>query len=106
MSITKRNFGTFEGQDVDLYTLTNKNGMSVSIMTYGGAMVNILTDDRNGKFADVILGFDDVYGARHLRRAIQSKVEDALSEKLLSGEIKAGDKIVCSFSDELIINKQ
>ncbi len=51
-------------------------------------------------------GFDDVYGARPLRRAIQSKVEDALSEKLLSGEIKAGDKIICSFSDELIINKQ
>jgi len=51
-------------------------------------------------------GFDDVYGARPLRRAIQSKVEDALSEKILSGEIKAGDKIICSFSDELIINKQ
>jgi ATP-dependent Clp protease ATP-binding subunit ClpC len=50
-------------------------------------------------------GFDDVYGARPLRRAIQSKVEDALSEKLLSGEIKAGDKIICSFSDELIVNK-
>ena len=50
-------------------------------------------------------GFDDVYGARPLRRAIQSKVEDALSEKLLSGEIKTGDKIVCSYADELIVNK-
>ena len=62
MSITKKSFGTFEGQNVDLYTLTNKNGMSVSITTYGGAMVNIFTEDRNGNFADVILGFDDVYG--------------------------------------------
>ncbi len=51
-------------------------------------------------------GFDTVYGARPLRRAIQSKIEDALSEKLLSGEIKAGDKITCSYTDELIVNKR
>lgn len=62
MSITKRSFGTFEGNNVDLYTLTNKNGMSVSITTYGGAMVNIFTEDRNGNFEDIILGFDDVDG--------------------------------------------
>ena len=48
-------------------------------------------------------GFDDIYGARPLRRAIQSKVEDALSEKLLSGEIKAGDNITCSYTDELVV---
>ena len=53
-----------------------------------------------------IVGFDDIYGARPLRRAIQSKVEDVLSEKLLSSEIKAGDKIICSFADELVINKK
>lgn len=50
-------------------------------------------------------GFDAVYGSRPLRRAIQSKIEDALSEMLLSGEIKAGDKITCSYTDELIVSK-
>ena len=55
------------------------------------------------KMAEV--GFDDIYGARPLRRAIQSKVEDPLSEKLLSGEIKSGDKITCSYTDELIVTK-
>ena len=49
-------------------------------------------------------GFDDIYGARPLRRAIQSKVEDVLSEKLLSREIKAGDKIICSYADQLVVN--
>ena len=49
------------------------------------------------KMAEV--GFDDIYGARPLRRAIQSKVEDNLSEKLLSGEIKAGDNIICKLDD-------
>ena len=50
-------------------------------------------------------GFDDVYGARPLRRAIQTKIEDALSEKLLSGEIKSGDKILCKYEEELTIVK-
>ncbi len=62
MSITKRPFGTYEGKEVDLYTLTNANGMSVSITTYGGAIVNLFTPDRDGNFADIILGFDDVDG--------------------------------------------
>ncbi len=56
------------------------------------------------KMAEV--GFDDIYGARPLRRAIQTKIEDKLSEKLLSGEIKAGDKIICSYADgEFKVNK-
>ncbi len=44
-------------------------------------------------------GFDPVYGARPLRRTIRSKIEDTLSEKLLDGSIKAGEKVVCSFKD-------
>ncbi len=38
-------------------------------------------------------GFDPVYGARPLRRAIQHQVEDSLSEELLSGKICLGDKV-------------
>lgn len=38
-------------------------------------------------------GFDIQYGARPLRRAIQQQLEDSLSEVLLSGEIKLGDKV-------------
>ena len=38
-------------------------------------------------------GFDPTYGARPLRRAIQRMVEDDLSEELLSGRIKLGDKV-------------
>ncbi len=44
-------------------------------------------------------GFDDIYGARPLRREIQSKIEDALSEKILEGEFKNGDTVNCSFSE-------
>ena len=44
-------------------------------------------------------GFDDVYGARPLRREIQNSIEDLISEKILDGSIKKGDKLVCSFLD-------
>ena len=44
-------------------------------------------------------GFDPIYGARPLRRAIQSRIEDALSEKILDSSIKNGDTVVCEFLD-------
>lgn len=40
-------------------------------------------------------GFDPVYGARPLRRAIQQKIEDKLSEEMLEGKLVAGNKYVC-----------
>ena len=40
-------------------------------------------------------GFDPVYGARPLRRALQKKVEDKLSEEILSSKILPGKKYVC-----------
>jgi aldose 1-epimerase len=58
-SITSTSFGkTPEGQLVTLYKLTNKNGMSVSIMNYGATIVKILAPDRKGRLDDVVLGFD------------------------------------------------
>ncbi len=44
-------------------------------------------------------GFDEVYGARPLKRAIQSHIEDAISEKMLDGSIKSGDTVICDYKD-------
>ena len=44
-------------------------------------------------------GFDELYGARPLKRAIQSKIEDAVSEKMLDGTVKSGGKIICDYKD-------
>ena len=46
------------------------------------------------------IGFDAVYGARPLRREIQNKIEDALSEKLLDKSINNGDKVLCTYKDD------
>ncbi len=48
-------------------------------------------------------GFDPVYGARPLRRAIQSAVEDAVAEKMLEGTVKAGDTALITAKDGKII---
>ena len=48
-------------------------------------------------------GFDPVYGARPLRRAITSLVEDSFSEAMLEGKIKAGDKILAKVTDEKVV---
>ena len=50
-------------------------------------------------------GFDEVYGARPLRREIQNKIEDKLSENILEGKIKKGANVNCTFeNDEFIFN--
>ena len=62
-STEKRPFGkTSDGQPVDLYVLTNKNGVEAAITNYGGAVVSLKVPDRNGKFGDVVLGYDSLDG--------------------------------------------
>ncbi len=55
--------------------------------------------DESVKSALAKIGFDAVYGARPLRREIQSKIEDALSEKILDGSVKNGDNVICRYKD-------
>ncbi|MBW8038772.1 MAG: galactose mutarotase [Planctomycetes bacterium] len=68
MSIGTRPFGkTPDGQEVDLYTLTNTNGLKARIINYGAILVSLEVPDKNGKLADITLGFDtlDGYIPRH-----------------------------------------
>jgi len=57
--IKKQPFGKApDGTPVEIYTLTNSNGLEARIMTYGGTVVSLRVPDRNHKFDDVVLGFD------------------------------------------------
>jgi len=59
----KQSFGkTADGQQADLYILTNKNGMEAAITNYGGTVVSLIVPDRDGKRDDVVLGFDTLDG--------------------------------------------
>ena len=63
MGVTKKSFGTTKkGEKTTLYTMTNKNGMKVSVSDFGAVIVDIIVPDRDGKLADVNLGYDSVTG--------------------------------------------
>lgn len=55
------------------------------------------TDNAISEIADK--GFDENYGARPLRRAIQNEIEDPLSEQMLEGKVKEGAVVTCDFAD-------
>jgi aldose 1-epimerase len=58
---TKADFETtVDGKSVSLYTLENENGLRVDITNYGAKIVAILVPGRNGKLADVNLGFKSI----------------------------------------------
>ena len=59
-TIQQEPFGSVNGKAVQLFTLQNKNGVIAKITNYGGTVVSLIVPDRNGHFADVVLGFDTV----------------------------------------------
>ena len=59
MSITSRPYGSLpDGTGVNLFTLTNKNGLKTEILNYGGIIVSLYVPDKNGNLVDVCLGYD------------------------------------------------
>jgi aldose 1-epimerase len=61
MEVKKEFFGkTKDGQEVFAYILKNKNGIEVKIINYGATVVSLTAPDRNGKFEDVVLGYDNL----------------------------------------------
>ncbi len=61
--ISKEPFGkTQDGTPVEVFTLTNSNGVEVRAITYGGIIISLRTPDKNGKLGDIVLGFDTLDG--------------------------------------------
>lgn len=115
--VTRETFGkTADGQNVDLYTIRNRRGFEAKITNYGGIVVSLKVPDRNGKFADVVLGFNDLdsylkkndpyfgaiigrYGNRIARgrftlNGVEYKLAQNNGENHLHGGVKGFDKVV------------
>lgn len=61
MSISKSFYGNMpDGTAVDIFTMTNSKNMTVKIINYGGVITSIEVPDKNGKTADVALGYDSL----------------------------------------------
>ena len=62
-SITSAPFGkTADGTAVEIYTLRNARGAQARIMTYGGIVQSLSLPDKNGQYADIVLGYDILQG--------------------------------------------
>ncbi|HSB27146.1 MAG TPA: aldose epimerase family protein [Pyrinomonadaceae bacterium] len=113
--ISKASFGTADGQSVDLYTLTNRNGMEARITNYGGIVVSLTAPDRNNRWADIVLGLNDLdsylkghpyfgaligrYGNRIAKgrftlNGVEYKLAVNNGENHLHGGLKGFDKVV------------
>ncbi len=113
--IEKEAFGSVDGVPVDLYTLTNANGIEMKATNYGGIVTSLKIPDTQGQLGDVVLGFNTVkeyvkdspyFGAiigRYGNRIGQAKFsldgrEYVLAknngENSLHGGIKGFDKVV------------
>ena len=114
--VTKESFGkTADGQQVDLYTLHNTRGAEAKITNYGAIVTSLKVADRNGKFDDVVLGFNDFdsylkndpyfgaivgrYGNRIAKgrftlNGVEYKLATNNGENHLHGGIKGFDKVV------------
>jgi aldose 1-epimerase len=61
--VKKSAFGKLaDGRQAELYVLTNKNGVEATITNFGAALVSMKVPDREGKLADVVLGYDTLEG--------------------------------------------
>jgi aldose 1-epimerase len=65
--ISKTSFGSVDGKEVWLYTLTNNEGNQVKITNYGGTMTSWTAPDKNGKISSILIGFDSL--APYLQQA-------------------------------------
>ena len=61
-SVESLDWGTLEGERIELFTLQNANGLVMKVTTYGATITELHVPDRSGDMADVVLGFDDLQG--------------------------------------------
>ncbi len=54
MSITKNSFGTYQGEEIDLYTITNRCGVKLTIMNYGATITSLILPDGD----NIVCGFN------------------------------------------------
>lgn len=59
-AIERAVYGKADGKDVWLFTLTNARGLKAKITNFGATLTSLLVPDREGKFADIVLGLDDL----------------------------------------------
>ena len=83
---------TADGTDVLVYTLKNKNGVLAKVMTRGATLIELQTPDRGKKFANIVLGFDDLAGYESDRNQYFGCTVGRVCNRIAKGTFKLGGK--------------
>ena len=87
------------------HQLNSENIKEICVKMLETLKERMLANETRAEFTDAAVsqiakvGFDPIYGARPLRRAIQSDIEDMIAEKMLEGKVKKGDSVKIDFKD-------
>ncbi len=120
-AISSESFGfTEDSTEVKKFTLTNKNGLNMEVITYGAIITSLETPDKDGKLDDIVLGYDNLQGyinnnpyfgaivGRYGNRIAEAKfsIDDSVytlaandGKNHLHGGIKGFDKVVWEASE-------
>lgn len=87
------NFGkTKDGDNVELFTLTSKNGVIAKVMTLGATLTELHVPDKTGKTADVVFGFDDVAGYQSDRNGFYGCTTGRVANRIAKGKFTLDGK--------------
>lgn len=81
-----------DGKQVGLFTLKNKNNVTVAITNYGGRLVSLLVPDSKGKLTDVILGYDSVKTYQKPKEPFFGAIIGRYGNRIAKGKFNIDDK--------------
>jgi len=94
MSWKTKPFGKLpDNSEVDLFILTNKNGLSASVMNYGATLVALEAPDRHGQLIDVLLGFDTLDGYVHHNSPYFGCIVGRCANRIAQGKFQLDGKV-------------
>ncbi len=95
MKITQKSFGTIKktGEEAVVYTITNKNGASVDLSTFGATITAIRVPDKNGKMIDVTQGYDNVTPYEESPVGHAGGTIGPCANKISGGKFSLGDNV-------------
>jgi aldose 1-epimerase len=83
---------TASGQEVAVYTLTSKGGVTAKVITFGATLISLEAPDKAGKIADVVLGFNDVEGYQSDRNQYFGATVGRVANRIAKAKFSVGGK--------------
>lgn len=84
--------GIVDGKQVSLYFLKNKNGLEMAVTNYGAKVVALAVPDKNGSFADIVLGFDSLDDYLHTTEKYFGAVIGRYGNRIAGGKFTLNGK--------------